>query len=292
MKIIDSIIFLKELDLLEIRLNILDSVVDYFVITESPFTFSGNEKPLYYQQNKDRFSKFNHKIIHNIIEEIPKTQEEFSYYDEKRKYFPPFATTRDLTGGQLYKDIPVIWKRGIFSRNMSAYGIEKAGAEDNDLIITSDADEIVNPQLLENLDWFDPNNHYVAHGPAYYFKLNYLYTKDWMGSRLCTWKMLKDKSVGLIRSRHNESHIIENSSWHFSFLGDVEFLKLKLKSYEHCDELNTKDILQRAESGFLEKGLDVFGRGETYKAVPIDDSYPEYIQNNQEKYKELIASWN
>jgi beta-1,4-mannosyl-glycoprotein beta-1,4-N-acetylglucosaminyltransferase len=71
MRVFDSFIFFNELDLLELRLNILNDVVDYFVLTESPWTVSGNPKPLYYQENKDRFEKFNHKIIHNITEEIP-----------------------------------------------------------------------------------------------------------------------------------------------------------------------------------------------------------------------------
>ena len=50
MKVFDSIIFFNELELLEMRLNILNDVVDYFVVTESPFTVSGNEKPLYTTQ--------------------------------------------------------------------------------------------------------------------------------------------------------------------------------------------------------------------------------------------------
>jgi hypothetical protein len=72
MTVFDSFIFFNELDLLEMRLNILNDVVDYFVLTESPFTVSGNEKPLYYQENKDRFGKFNDKIVHYITEEIDK----------------------------------------------------------------------------------------------------------------------------------------------------------------------------------------------------------------------------
>ena len=71
MKVFDSFIFFNELELLEMRLNILNDVVDYFVLTESPFTVSGNEKPLYYQENRDKFYKWNDKIIHNITEEIP-----------------------------------------------------------------------------------------------------------------------------------------------------------------------------------------------------------------------------
>ena len=42
----------------------------------------------------------------------------------------------------------------------------------------------------------------------------------------------------------------------------------------------------------IESGLDPLGRGQTYKAVPIDDSYPDYITTNQEKYAEFIKPWN
>ena len=70
MKIFDVFPFFNELDLLEIRLNLLDPYVDYFVISESTKTFQGAEKELYYLNNKDKFEKFNHKIIHNIVEDI------------------------------------------------------------------------------------------------------------------------------------------------------------------------------------------------------------------------------
>lgn len=55
MRVFDSFRFYNELELLEVRLNVLNDVVDYFVLTESPVTISGNEKPLYYLENKDRF---------------------------------------------------------------------------------------------------------------------------------------------------------------------------------------------------------------------------------------------
>ena len=42
MKIIDSFIFYNELDLLEYRLSILNEYVDYFILVESSYTFTGN----------------------------------------------------------------------------------------------------------------------------------------------------------------------------------------------------------------------------------------------------------
>jgi len=289
MKIFDSIIFLKELDLLEMRLNILKDVVDYFVLTESPFTVSGNEKPLYYQENKDRFGKLNDKIIHYVTEEIPN---DYSYYMEKRKFHLPYGESTDCNTHQTLASLPLIWKRGVFNRNNSAFGIEKAGATDDDLVITSDADEIVKPQLLENLDWFNPDNHYLTVCNAYYFKLNYLYTREWMGSRLCTWKKLKENTVSGLRNKWNEAYRIEDAGWHFSFLGDAEMLKLKVSSYEHQPEINADEVFEKAKNGGIENGGDIFGRGEKYQLVPIDDSYPDYIVENQEKYAEFIKPWN
>ena len=49
----------------------------------------------------------------------------------------------------------------------------KGGAEDGDIVMTSDADEIINPYVLEDTSWFNPDNHYVAVGNAYYYKLNF-----------------------------------------------------------------------------------------------------------------------
>ena len=59
MKVIDCFPFFNELDLLEIRLNELRGVVDAFVITESPQTFTGMKKSFFFKDNEDRFKEFN-----------------------------------------------------------------------------------------------------------------------------------------------------------------------------------------------------------------------------------------
>ena len=285
MRVFDSIIFFNELELLEMRLNILKDVVDCFVVTESPFTVSGNEKPLYYQENKDRFGNLNDKIVHQITETIPN---DFSEFLTKK----PFHT--DYSGVDIYgtpiTQIPIRFQRAMYNRECSAYGIQKASPSDNDLIITSDADEIINPHLLEDVDWFDGDNHYIALQRAFYFKLNFLYEESWMGSRLCSWKHLKSTTVDQLRQNHANAYKIENAGWHFSFLGNAENFKLKLASYEHTEN-NTEAVVSNAEEK-VEKGLDPLGRGMTYQAVPIDDTYPQYIVEKQDKYLEFIKPWN
>src|SRR5712664_401344 len=62
--IIDGTIFYNELELLEIRLFELEPVVDKFVLVEGTHTMQGKEKPLYFDDNKSWFSKYN---IEHII---------------------------------------------------------------------------------------------------------------------------------------------------------------------------------------------------------------------------------
>ena len=62
-----------------------------------------------------------------------------------------------------------------------------------------------------------------------------------------------------------------------------------MASYEHTEN-NTEAVTGNAEQK-VEEGFDPLGRGQQYQAVPIDESYPEYIQNNQDKYAHLIKQW-
>jgi len=285
MRVFDSFIFFNELDLLDLRLNILNDVVDYFVITESPWTVSGNPKPLYYQENKERFSKFHHKIIHNITEEIPN---DYSDYMDKKKYHTPMGGN-DLNGTP-YREYPIRFQRAIFNRDSSIYGSVNFGINDDDIILTSDADEIINPLVLKDLSWFDPNNHYVCLQKAFYYKLNYLYQDDWMGTRISTFKTLSNYSVDLLRNMHKDAYRIEQAGWHWSFFGDADNFRLKLSSYEHTEN-NVESNTANAERK-IDEGIDPFGRSIQIETIPIDDTYPEYIQNNQKKYSEFIKKWN
>jgi len=65
---IDTFLFFDELELLEFRLRELDAVVDTFVLVESDLTFSGREKRLHFEENKQRFSAYEDRIVHVIHE--------------------------------------------------------------------------------------------------------------------------------------------------------------------------------------------------------------------------------
>jgi len=60
MAIYDCFQYFDEDHILELRLNILDKYVDYFVISESTKTHQGKSKKINFDINK--FKKFEHKI--------------------------------------------------------------------------------------------------------------------------------------------------------------------------------------------------------------------------------------
>lgn len=65
LRMLDAILMSSELDLLEIRMEELDSVVDHFIIIESNATFTGLPKDTYYATNQARFAKFEKKIVYH-----------------------------------------------------------------------------------------------------------------------------------------------------------------------------------------------------------------------------------
>ena len=106
MKIYDCFSYWDEDLLVDLRLNILDKYVDYFVIVEGNKTWQNNYKKLKFDIKK--FEAFKEKIIYIPVENMP--------------------------GGENP------WVRENFQRNCITRGLRDTNAED--LIIISDADEI------------------------------------------------------------------------------------------------------------------------------------------------------
>ena len=61
----------------------------------------------------------------------------------------------------------------------------------------------------------------------------------------------------------------------------------KIKSFSHGEfnneKINVKDIEKK-----INKNEDIFDRGFKLKKVEIDNSYPNYIVNNKEKFSKWI----
>jgi len=270
MKVYDCFIFFNELDLLEIRLNTLDEFVDYFVLVESTITHSGKDKPLYYRDNKDRFSKFSNKIIHIVVEDTPNGNS---------------------------------FERDVFQKNCMIRGLKNC--DDDDLVITSDLDEIPNPRALSEVikNCQHDKVYHFAQDLFYYFLnlkeisgnlLSYtgefqgVSEKKWLGSKLCKFKFLKDKPVSILRhpEMKNVGVRVPQGGWHFTYLGGEEKIKTKLESFSH-QEFNNDQIKSRILEN-VKSNRDIFYRPSNFVKVNLDDSFPRYILENKQKYQNLI----
>ena len=160
MKIYDCFIFFNENLLTEIRFNILDKYVDYFVICESYYDHRGKIKGYLFDHKK--FKNFSHKIIYLKIDNFPESLG--------------------------------IWERQDYQRNFLMNGLKNT--QPNDLIIYSDADEIINPVVISDLPSIG-NNIAICEQYCFYYKLNLLseqYKDVWEGSRVSKFKNLKSFS--------------------------------------------------------------------------------------------------
>lgn len=269
MKVYDCFSFFNELDLLEIRLNELDPVVDVFVLVEATKTFQKKPKPLYYNDNKKRFEKFQHKIRHIIVDTYP-------------TFFSRFKVPKAMDYDHHQKD-----------------QVKQAltDCSPDDVIIFSDVDEIPNPELL--LKYKDIPGVRIFQQRIYYYFLNCMeIDKDsqskpkwWYGPVMTSFKNFTSvKKLRVLREVHKYKGniVIPNAGWHFTYLGGVEKIIYKLESFGHT-EFNTDDIKDPERiKKLIESGKSILGHDNKLVFGRIDESYPLYIQQNQDKLKHYI----
>ena len=84
--------------------------------------------------------------------------------------------------------------------------------------------------------------------------------------------------------------MIRNGGWHFSWLGSVDFIQDKLKSFSHT-EMNNGSINNSNHIENCIKNLKPLEKNQKIKLkkLSISDKYlPKYILNNITKYKFLL----
>lgn len=269
MKIFDCFIFFNENLLTEIRLNILYKFVDFFVICEAQEDHRGNFKG--YNFDHSRFEKFKDKIIYIQLDKFPKN-----------------------LGA---------WERQDFQRNYLKEALISSEVGMNDLIIYSDADEIINPNSLENFQNID-NNIIICEQYCFYYKLNLLskeYYNLWEGSRMVFFKNLKSFSWlrGITKKnlkykfyrfdKFKKIKILKNSGWHFSYLMNEIEIQKKIKSWTHAefDKKNFTSLENIRKK--IENNQDLFDRGISFSKVSFDcDIFPKYLIDNRDLYESWI----
>ena len=295
MKIFDCFMYFDEEIVLDLRLNILDKYVDYFVIVESIFTHRGDKRDLKF--NLKKFEKFKDKIIYLVYDEHPKNIEIINNKDnesEKSRKYIFNAAYRE--NGQ---------------RNFILQGLKKARNED--LVLVSDVDEIPN---LENLNFEKINQKIILFKQdMFYYKFNLkLPNLVWTGTKACKKKYLKtpqwlrnikDRKFPIYRldtifskTKYIDIKLIENGGWHFSNIKTPAEIEHKLKSYLHHREFDenpmTKseivEIIKNKQAIYdlkADKKTNKIGDGSQLEKYSID-RLPKFLQDNLDNYKGWI----
>ena len=284
-KIYDVFTFFNELDLLEIRLNILDPYVDYFVIIEATETFSGNPKPLHFLENKERFKKWEHKILHYVVRDTPSSKNELADRLQNSRKNPgsenvDIQVISDVLSHNTLGKGGIDWTKELYQKE----SIKKAlvSLNDDDICYISDVDEIWNPHA--RID-YTKDTLFRLRQLMYAYFLNNRSSENWIGPLVAKYKMIKNEYLNDLRSEKKTKYTyVRNGGWHFTNMGGADQIRKKLESYGH-QEYNKDDIKSRIEE-MMRANRDFIGR--KFKFWVDESDLPEFIRNNKEKYAHLF----
>tara|TARA_B100000900_G_scaffold351657_1_gene318888 strand:- start:190 stop:1002 length:813 start_codon:yes stop_codon:yes gene_type:complete len=269
--------------------------VDYFVIVESTYNHKGDKRKLLFNINK--FEKFKNKIIYLIYDENPHNIEKILENDNpseiSRKYILNAA------------------KRENGQRDYIFNALEQA--DNDDLILISDVDEIPN---LENLEIHKIYEKIILfEQEMFYYKFNLkLPNLVWTGTKACKkenlispqWlRNIKDRKYPFYRidtffsnTKFIDVKIISNGGWHFSNIKTASEIEHKLKSYLHHREFDENpmsikeidNIIKNKQAIYdlkVDKRINKIGDGSKLEKYPLN-KLPKFLQENSNIYKEWI----
>jgi len=297
MKIFDCCIFFDEKMLLDLRINILNQYVDKFVVVEANFTHSGKYKKFNFNIND--YYNFKDKIIYIQVKDLPNNL---------------FEIKENLTKNQIdelkIKNALIIEN---FHRDKILKGLIKAN--NDDLIIISDVDEIPN---LENLKHSHLKKDIILFKQdIFYYKFNlkhptlkFFLFKFIRKNKLKTPQTLrntKNKIYPLWRldtlfskKKKTNISIVKNGGWHFTNIKKPENIYNKFLNFLHHVDFEQSGLQKKDIENFVEHQIVPYGHNVDKKKnkwlekillekVTID-LLPNYLASNLEKYKEWIAN--
>lgn len=224
--LVDAFMFYNELDVLELRLRVLDPHVDLFVLVESEVTHVGLPKPLYFKENKERFAKWNHKIRHVVI--------------------PASECPNDTNP----------WSREKHQREQVNRGLD--GVPDDAWLMISDVDEI---PWIDKIPFrhLDKLAQYALHMYMFEYSFDYMFTGEaWVGTTIAK------KGLGLnpnyLRDNRWRLRIIRESGWHLSSFGDAAHVYKKMQTYAHANDPHHKLQSEALFKEWIANGLHTDGK--------------------------------
>ncbi len=256
--IYDCFLFNNELEVLDIRLHELEKVVDRFVLVESTVSHSCKPKRLYFEENKERFKKFEDKIIHIIIRDTP--------------------------------EVSLPWIVNDYQFCQMIRGLKNC--KDSDVILFGDADEI--PRAERVVEWKSRKGKlkiFKQKLSQYYLNFVDYATGPWLGTRMTSYQHLKTYKSTWIAKFSKPDFTIPDAGWHFSYMGGIKRIREKLSNMTHQeynnDKYNTEEHILQA----VYKKKDFLVNKYKFRIAPIT-ILPQYVQENTDLFSTFLLDKN
>jgi len=249
MKIYDCFTYFNEEEILRIHLEEMDSAADYFVIVESSETFTGKEKPFYFDDIPNWIDRWKDKIIRVRLDGFPH---------------------RNMT----------TWERETFQRNAIMQGLH--GANGRDVIIIGDVDEIPRASKIKLFSRPGKRLRTQLDVDQFFWNFNWKVPQHCNQGARPVLVTIDDMNATPQELRAMQVPRVPNAGWHFSFFSDCEKIKTKIESFAHS-EYNLDEFKEQEKILYrIENGVDPFDRF-PLKFQEIDETYPKYVQENYGK---------
>jgi len=256
--IYDICSFNNELDMLDLRLKILNDHVDKFIIVEANTTFSGVEKPLNYLNNRERFKEYEDKILYYTVPDSPTSFED----DKCDQEILQMALDSDNVTREHICWLVEFYQKEYIKKVLGGV------LEDDDICYVCDLDEIWNYDLNFEVgdDIHKPkiNNCYIDY-------LNLKTNENWTfftGPIVTKYKNIKNECLNhlrTLRKMQDRYTYHEDGGWHFNALGGSD---KKIEDFQH--PVYHKDYMEKRKHG-----------------ARVDEAgLPEYILEHREELKE------
>ncbi|KAG9242312.1 glycosyltransferase family 17 protein [Calycina marina] len=271
-KLYDMTMLNNELDWLEIRLNTMAAEVDYFVVLESRFTFTGLEKELVFtdEMRDIRFGQWKDQIIYVVVEGMPLDA----------------ARTWDLEDHQRN----TLLLQGVLGP--TATGPRQV--EYGDILIVADMDEIVRPAALMVLRQCDVPNRVNLRSKFYYYGFQWLHSgEEWMHPQATVFRgsstilpadLRNGEGFNRIKAWWDKSDLW-NAGWHCSSCFEkVDDILIKMQSFSHTSLNKEKYRDKKRIVDRVKNGLDLWDRpGEEYLRVEDNEDIPDFLKESFSK---------
>ena len=161
-------------------------------------------------------------------------------------------------------------------------------------------------QKYQHLEVFNENKYKfgILLQNMYYYKLNIMSIDEgngnWPGSRVCLkknlrsffkFRLLKLKNIKYPFWRIDKEkniELIKNGGWHFTYLMNPKEIIKKIESMAHS-EFNKKEFKnEHIVENNIKNLKDPFGRDLRLTKVEIENSFPKYLRDNIDLYKDWI----